>query len=86
MISSLNYSKKEYIFEDQDYAFRINLAFGLILRIIENGSYWYFSSANNVRLFQSPILTSKQGMFEKIYSMTGHENNILVLDYWKYRK
>ena len=52
-----------YIFEDQDYAFILNLAVGLILRNVENGSYRYFAPASNVRLFRSPILISKQGVF-----------------------
>ena len=30
-----------YISEDQDYAFKLDLAVGLILRNVENGSYRY---------------------------------------------
>ena len=47
------------IYERQQYAFRLNLEFGLILRHTETGEYRYFKPFSNDTLFQRPIYVSR---------------------------
>ena len=47
------------IYERQQYAFRLNLEFGLILRHTETGEYRYFKPFSSDTLFQRPIYVSR---------------------------
>jgi hypothetical protein len=47
------------IYERQQYSFRLNLEFGLILRHTETGEYRYFKPFSNDTLFQRPIYVSR---------------------------
>ena len=54
------------IFRQQTTAFKINLSFGFILRIVDTGELrYYHSSQNNSRLFDVPHLIRTEEDLEK---------------------
>jgi hypothetical protein len=69
------------IFRQQTTAFKINLAFGFILRNVETGLLrYYHSSQNNARFFETPHPIRTEGDLSR-YDMTSWSifaNNVLT--------
>jgi G:T-mismatch repair DNA endonuclease (very short patch repair protein) len=63
----------EYIYQNMDSAFRLNLSFGLILQNSENGRYRFFRAHQNGSLFSRPIrINNRRGadvIHEKLAGM-----------------
>ncbi|XP_048244540.1 uncharacterized protein LOC124126724 isoform X2 [Haliotis rufescens] len=54
------------IYQTLDYSFRMNLAFGVILRHVETGRYRYFHPYVNDAVFSSPIYVTERKGLERL--------------------
>ena len=56
----------EYVYRQQQRAFRLNLVFGVILRNRETGRYRYFVPYTNNGLFERPLYISRRGDLQRL--------------------
>ncbi len=54
------------VYDRQSQAFKINLAFGFIMRHVETGRYRYFRAYDNVNLLEEPYLISGRSDIAKV--------------------
>lgn len=54
------------IYDRQSHAFKVNLAFGFIMRHVETGQYRFFRPFDNVNAFDAPILISRRSDIDKV--------------------
>jgi hypothetical protein len=54
------------IYDRQRHAFKVNLAFGFIMRHVETGEYRFFRPFDNVNIFDAPILISRRSDIGKV--------------------
>ena len=53
----------EQVFDAKTSAFKVNVAFGFLLRHVETCELQYYYASNNTRLFTEPILVTNQESF-----------------------
>ncbi|KAJ8310173.1 hypothetical protein KUTeg_012038 [Tegillarca granosa] len=65
------------IYEEQQYAFRLNLVFGVILQNRETGEYRYFAPYSNFEVLEDPVFISRRLDLRKLQRIL-HRNDIMT--------
>ncbi|KAJ8312116.1 hypothetical protein KUTeg_009489 [Tegillarca granosa] len=65
------------IYEEQQYAFRLNLVFGVILQNRETGEYRYFAPYSNFEVLEDPVFISRRLDLRKLQRIL-HRKDIMT--------